>query len=116
MRVLKSVPGHVRVESCVLIHNDEIARVCFAPYCTNLMFIVIFQNIPFLLLRLTLLRPCSPTVTHGDSLCIYPTSIVALTQTYIRHNLAYIRHVLHPEVLTEMQNVITSLIVAARPA
>lgn len=48
-----------------------------------------------------------------DKVWIYPTSTVALTQIYITYNLTYIRRVLHPEVLTEMQNVIMSLIICA---
>lgn len=41
---------------------------------------------------------------------MYPTP---LTHIYITYNLMYIRRVLPPEVLTEMQNVIMSLIIAA---
>lgn len=55
----------------------------------------------------------SPKYPNDDKVWIYPTATVALTQKYVTYNVTYIRRVLHPEVLTEMQNAIMSPIVSA---
>lgn len=92
-------------------------------WCTELLVFVVycFHSVLFVTFLHWRLIPLRPLLSYcisakislfDDSMCVYPTSIIALTQIYITPNLTYIRHVLRPEVLTEMQNVIMSLIVA----
>lgn len=102
------------------IKGQVTAWLCGAQCCKSLMLVPVFTVFLFSLSSLashtvkSLLSYCISTkYPHDDSMCFYPTSIVSLTQIYITHNLTYIRHVLHPEVLTEMQNAITFLIIAA---
>ena len=85
------------------------------------MFIVSFHNVPFFSfftsvsyhIVLSSLLLFHKNIPRDDSVCIYPASVTTVTQTYIKRNLTYIRHVWHPEVLTEIQNVIMSPIVIA---
>lgn len=116
-----SVPGHVRVESYLLAPlNGFVVHNRVRLWCSLSVFPVFFSFATGIWycfitpMTLPLLR--YKKYPHDDRACIYPASIMALKRAYITHNLAYIRHVLHPEVLTEMQNVITFLITAMSPA